>query len=114
MAFEQTIQQWISLDDQIKTYSSKIKELREKKNILENQATLLACENKLLNTNIKIHNNNLKIVNTKITSPLTFKYLEKSLGGIIKNNEQIERILTHIKNNRETKIIQEIKRFSNN
>ena len=48
MAFEQTIQQWISLDDQIKTYSSKIKELREKKNILENKATLLACENKLV------------------------------------------------------------------
>ena len=56
MAFEQTIQQWISLDDQIKIYSSKIKELREKKNILENKATLLASENKLLNTNIKIHN----------------------------------------------------------
>lgn len=114
MNFEQTINQWINLDDQIKIYSEKIKELRERKNIIEKNATYLACENKLLNSPIKIKDGNLKIVNTKITSPLTFKYLEKSLGGIIQNKEQIQRILTYIKNNRETRIIQEIKRFSNN
>jgi hypothetical protein len=114
MSFEQTIQQWISLDDQIKIYSEKIKELRDRKHIIERNATQLASDNKLLNASIKIKDGNLKIVNTKVTSPLTFKYLEKSLGGIIQNKEQVNRILTHIKNNRETKIIQEIKRFSNN
>jgi hypothetical protein len=114
MNFEQTIQQWISLDDQIKIYSEKIKELRERKNAVENKATEIARDNKLLNSSIKIKDNNLKIVNTKVTSPLTFKYLEKSLGGIIQNKDQVQRILTHIKNNRETKIIQEIKRFSVN
>lgn len=114
MSFEQTIHQWISLDDQIKIYSEKIKELRERKNEIENKATQIACDNKLLNSTIKIKDVNLKIVNTKVSSPLTFKYLEKSLGGIIANKEQVQRILTHIKNNRETKIIQEIKRFSNN
>ena len=114
MSFEQTIQQWISIDDQIKIYSEKIKELRERKNSVENKATQIACENKLLNSTIKIKDVNLKIVNTKITSPLTFKYLEKSLGGIIQNKEQVQRILMHIKNNRDTKIIQEIKRFSDN
>jgi hypothetical protein len=114
MNFEQTIQQWVNLDDQIKIYSDKIKELREKKNLLEKKATQLASENKLLDTPIKIKNGNLKIVNTKVTSPVTFKYLEKCLGGIIQNSEHVQRILTHIKNNRETKIIQEIKRVYNN
>ena len=98
MNFEQTIQQWISLDDQIKIYSEKIKELRERKNAVENKATEIARDNKLLNSSIKIKDNNLKIVNTKVTSPLTFKYLEKSLGGIIQNKDQVQRILTHIKN----------------
>jgi len=114
MNFEQTINQWINLDDQIKIYNEKIKELRERKNIIEKNATYLASENKLLNSPIKIKDGDLKIVNTKVTSPLTFKYLEKSLGGIIQNKDQVQRILTHIKNNRETRIIQEIKRFSNN
>ena len=114
MSFEQTIQQWISLDDEIKIYSEKLKELREKKNNLEQKATQMANDKKLINSSIKINNNNLKIVNTKITPPLTFRYLEKSLGKIIQNNDQVQRILAFIKNNRDTKIIQEIKRFSNN
>lgn len=114
MSFEQTIQQWISLDDEIKIYTEKLKVLREKKNNLEKKATQMVNDNKLLNSYIKINNGNLKIVNTKITSPLTFKYLENSLGKIIQNNDQVQRILTFIKNNRETKIIQEIKRYYNN
>lgn len=114
MSFEQTIQQWISLDDQIKIYNQKLKDLRERKNVIEKSAIELVSDNKLLNSSIKINDSNLKIVNTKITSPLTFKYLEKSLGRIIKNNDDVQRILTFLKNNRETKIIQEIKRFYNN
>jgi CBS domain containing-hemolysin-like protein len=114
MSFEQTIQQWINLDDEIKIYTNKLRALREKKNNLEKKATQMANDNRLLNSSIKINNANLKIVNTKITSPLTFKYLENSLGKIIQNNDQVQRILTFIKNNRETKIIQEIKRYYNN
>jgi len=114
MNFEQTIQQWINLDDQIKIYNQKIKDLRDRKNTIEKSAFELVSDNKLLNSSIKIKDGNLKIVNTKITSPLTFKYLENSLGRIIKNKEDVQRILIFLKNNRETKIIQEIKRFYNN
>jgi len=114
MNFEHTLQQWVLLDNQIKSYSEKIKELREKKDNIEKTAIQFANNNQLINSPIKLTNSNLKIVNTKISSPLTFKYLEKSLGEIIKNSDQLERIIKYIKNNRETKIIQEIKRLSNN
>ena len=114
MNFEHTLQQWVLLDNQIKTYNDKIKELREKKDILEKTAIQIANNNQLINSPIKLTNSNLKIVNTKISSPLTFKYLEKSLGEIIKNSDQLERIIKYIKNNRDIKIIQEIKRLSNN
>ena len=114
MNFEHTLQQWVLLDNQIKTYNDKIKELREKKDMIEKTAIQFANNNQLVNSHIKLTNNNLKIVNTKISSPLTFKYLEKSLGEIIKNSDQLERIINYIKNNRDTKIIQEIKRLSNN
>jgi phage shock protein A len=34
MSFEQQIQQWVVIDNQMKTLNDKIKELRDKKNVL--------------------------------------------------------------------------------
>jgi hypothetical protein len=45
MNFEHTLQQWVLLDNQIKTYSDKIKELREKKDIIEKSALQFANNN---------------------------------------------------------------------
>jgi hypothetical protein len=114
MNFEQTIQQWLILDNQIKTYNEKLKELRLKQNNIEETLTNYANDNHLLYSTIKTTDGKLKFVNTKFTSPLTFRYLEKSLGEIIKNPDQVKTIIHHIKNNRDSKIIPELKRFYNN
>jgi hypothetical protein len=114
MNFEQTIQQWVLLDNQIKIYNEKIKELRDKKNVVEQKLSQHAASNDLTNSVIKITDGKLKFVNTKITTPLTFKYLEKSLGEIIKNTQQVNAIINHVKNNRECKIVSELKRYYSN
>ena len=114
MNFEQTIQQWVLLDNQIKIHNEKLKELRNKRDNIEEKLSQHAMNNKLTNSTIKTSDGKLKFVNTKITSPLTFKYLEKSLGEIIKNSEQVTAIVNHIKNNREHKIVPELKRYYNN
>ena len=110
MNFEQILQQWVSIDNQIKIYSDKLKDLRNKKNIMEEKLKEHPDSSKL-NSIIPISDGRLKFVNTKVTSPLTFKYLEKSLGEIIRNSEQVKVIINHIKNNRESKIVPELKRF---
>ena len=68
-----------------------------------------------LSKDISIHISDgiLKFTNTKITAPLTFTYIKQTLGEIIKNKEQIETILSYLKSKRETKIVPEIKRYSN-
>jgi len=114
MNFEQTVQQWVLIDNQIKVYSEKLKELREKKNNIEEKLNIYVNDNKLTNTFIGITDGKLKFTNSKITSPLTFKYLEKSLGEIIKNPQQVTSIINHVKNNREYKIVNELKRYYNN
>ena len=114
MNFEQTIQQWVVLDNQIKSYNDKLKELRTKRENIEQKLSQHALNNNLINSVIKTSDSKLKFVNTKITSPLTFKYLEKSLGEIIKNNEQVNTIVNYIKNNRENKVVPELKRYYNN
>jgi len=114
MNFEQTIQQWILLDNQVKIYNEKLKELRNKRDNIEEKLSQHALNNNLTNSTIKTSDGKLKFVNTKTMSPLTFKYLEKSLGEIIKNTEQVNAIMNHIRNNREHRVEHELKRFYNN
>lgn len=112
MSFEREIQQWVSLDNEIKILNEKARGLREKRGILEKSITTQAQTNNLSNANIKISDGNLRFINTKVTEPLTFRYLEKSLNEVIKNESQVKSIVEYIKQKRNTKIVQEIKRFS--
>jgi hypothetical protein len=81
--------------------------------ILENNITTYASENNLSNATVKISDGRLKFTNSKIPEPLTFKYLERTLGEVIKNESQVNLIMEHLKQKRTIKIIPEIKRFSN-
>jgi seryl-tRNA synthetase len=114
MNFEYQIQQWVQLDNQLKQLNEKSKELREKRNNLEENIITHASSNNLSNATIKIGDGRLKFANTRVPEPLTFKYLEKSLSEVIKNESQVKIIIDHLKNKREIKVVPEIKRFSNN
>jgi len=114
MSFENQIQQWVSLDNQLKQLNEKVKDLRDKRNNLEENITSYASENNLYNATVKISDGRLRFTNTKVQEPLTFKYLEKTLGEVIKNESQVKLIMEHLKQKRSVKIVPEIKRFSNN
>ena len=114
MSFEGQIQQWVQIDNQLKQLNEKTKELRDKRNSLEQNITTYAFSNNLSNSTVQISDGKLKFSNTRVTEPLTFKYLEKTLSEVIKNESQVKLIMEHIKQKREIKIVPEIKRFSNN
>lgn len=114
MSFENQIQQWVSIDNQLKIVNEKAKELREKRNTLTENITSYAQHNNMYNSTIQISDGRLKFANTKVSAPLTFKYLEKTLGEVIKNESQVKTIIEHLKQKREVKNVSEIKRFSNN
>jgi len=112
--FETQIQQWVVLDNQLKALNDQVKEIRDKKNMLSQKITTHAEDKNLIKATIQISDGKLKFASTKVSAPLTFKHLEKSLAAIIKNDSQVKHIIEYVKNNRETKVVQEIKRFSNN
>ena len=114
MSFEGQIQQWVSLDNQLKQLNEKVKDLRDKRNDLEENITSYASENNLSNATVKISDGRLKFANTKVQEPLTFKYLERTLGEVIKNEAQVRLIMEHLKDKRSFKMVPEIKRFSIN
>lgn len=113
MNFEQQVQQWTAIDNQLKRLNEQTKQLREKRAVLSNNITSYAANHGISSTGIKISDGTLKIVSTRVPEQLTFKYLEKSLSKIIKNENQVKQILDHIKANREITVVPEIKRYSN-
>jgi len=114
MNFENQIVQWVSLDNKLKLLNEQIKEIREKRTEISTKITNYASDNNLFDASVKISNDRIKFSNTKVTEPLTLKYLEKTLGEVIKNESQVKLIMEHIKQKRNFKIVPEIKRFSNN
>ena len=114
MNFESQLQQWVAVDNQLKKLNEQVKELREKRNTLTENITSHASNNNLSNATIQIGDGKLKFANTKVVEPLTYKYLEKSLGEIIKNPSQITIIMETLKQKRSFKVVPEIKRFYNN
>ena len=114
MSFEQHIQQWVSIDNQMKQLTDKMKELRDKKNTLNDVIFNHVENSNLSNATLQIGDGKIKFVKTKDTQVLTFKYLETCLHEIIKNEDQVNKIIEYIKNKREIKYVPEIKRFYNN
>jgi len=114
MSFENQIQQWVQVDNQMKSLNEKLKELRDLKNNISEKIHIHVEENQLNTAAVKISDGQLKFVKIKETQTLTFKYLETCLSEIIKNEEQVKKIVEYIKNKREVKYIPEIKRFYTN
>ena len=75
MSFEQHIQQWVSIDNQMKQLTDKIKELRDKKNTLNDTIFNHVDNSNLNNATIQISDGKIKFIKTKDTQCLTFKYL---------------------------------------
>ena len=111
MSLENQLKEWVSIDDKLHIMNESIKELRAKRTNLTTSIQNSLVNRNLHNTKIPLGDGHIKLVNTRINEPLTFAYLEKSLHGIILNEQQIRVIIDHVKNNRSSKTITELKRF---
>lgn len=111
MSFEEKIQKWVTLDNQHRLVSDKAKQLRDQKHALEDDIFQYISANNLTNTNLNITDGRLKFTNVKQSQPLTLKYIEQCLLKCIKNEEHVKQIMTYIKESRNVKYTQDIKRF---
>ena len=110
--FDQQVQQWVQLDNQIKRMNEQIKELRDKKHRVTESLTQFAERHNRSHDAIPISDGKLKFVSVNVSNPLTFTYVEKSLGEIIQSKDQVAKIMDYLKRNRDVKCVHEIKRFS--
>ena len=110
MSFENSIQQWVQIDNQLKKYADASNELRTKKSEMAEKILEIATEDNHLQAQVNISDGKLRFVETKQTAPITLGFLKTCLGEIIPSDEKVEQIMEHIKSRRETKLVSEIKR----
>ena len=112
MSLNETIAKWIDIDNKIQELNAEIKELKLNKNKLDIALTKYAKDNNMENTIIKVNNNKIKFSVTKTSEPITFKYLERNLCNIIKNENQLQKTMNYLKDNREIKYNYSIKQIN--
>lgn len=111
MSIENQLNEWVAIDDKLCSLCESVKELRSRRTSLTTSIHNSLVNRNLQEKKIPLGDGHIKLVNTRINEPLTFAYLEKSLHGIIQNEQQIRVIIEHIKNGRTSKTITELKRF---
>lgn len=108
MTFEGNIKDWVILDNKIRLLNQDLKQYRnEKKNLTER----IYETNTNNYNNIKISDGRLKFVNTKINNALSYKFIKECLEECINDENKIKEIINLMKERRDFKYVQEIKRF---
>jgi len=110
MSFDQYIQKWVAVDNQIRLLNDKTKELKQERNNTEEVILKYVDTNGLNNAVVNISDGKLKFGQSRQVSPLTLKYVESCLAKCIKNQEQVDIIMKCIKESREIKYDPDIKR----
>jgi hypothetical protein len=112
--FIEDVKKWALLDSQLKIVNEKTKKMRDMKHELSDRICMYTKHNNIPENKIKLSDGELRIYEKKEYSPLTYGYIEKTLGNIIENEEQVEYIIKYLKENREITTSLDIKRTQHN
>jgi len=112
MTFEQNIKKWVEYDTLLKRYNESIKDLREKRSLIEEN-----IHNEISNREkkpvINISDGTLKFGKATVQQPLSYKLIEQSLQHILSDKKDVDKIINAIKSSRISKECNVIKRFYN-
>jgi len=105
----QLVQQYLQLDEELNEIHIQQKELREKRTQVQSKIIEYMKDNDLEHRTLKTGKTQLSIISRKQYSAISFSYLDKMLRNIIPDISQIHSILQYLRDNREVKIVSEIR-----
>tara|TARA_B100000902_G_C26676209_1_gene605545 strand:+ start:218 stop:565 length:348 start_codon:yes stop_codon:yes gene_type:complete len=112
--FREDIKLWVSLDNQIKSLTGQLNNLRNDKNNVNNNIFKYVEDNNLSNSIINITDGQLNFTTIRQTSSITIKNIETILNENIKDKDLVNLLIDKIKNSRNTKNVNTIKRINTN
>jgi len=110
MSFEEEIQDWVTIDNRLKLLNEEVKQLRSRRSELSDTILNYVDSNKLSQATIKISDGKIKFINTKVTSPLTYKFIQECLAKCL-NQDKAEQLINFIKSQRTSNYTPDIKRY---
>lgn len=111
MSFSDNIKEWINIDDEIKNLNSELKIKREHRNKLLCKVLEYKTSNNLDGKMIKYNNETIRFTTTRQYQAITYEFVRKCLSELIVNKEQVSLIMDYIKEKRNYKNVEDIKRF---
>lgn len=108
--FIENIQKWVKIDTQIRAVNEKIKKARQLKYELLENIVRYVESNKIEATKIEISDGELRFYEKREYQPITFTYIEESLGKLIADKKQIDCIMNYLRENREITVSTDIRR----
>lgn len=114
MSLESNIKKWVILDNNYKKLNEEIKEIREKKSIINNNIIQYFSTNNIKNPTINISDGKLNISNIKqLDNALTYKFLENCFYEYFDDKDKTKELLDFIKSKRTFSINTTIRRIYN-
>ena len=111
MSFVDNIKKWVAIDDEIKTINASLREKRDQRNRLLSSIIQHKTDNGLEGKPIKYNNQTLKFTVTRQYQTITYDFLKTCLSDLIEDDEQVEVMMKYIKEKRDFKNVEDIKRF---
>ena len=108
--FEQNMRKWALLDNKIRSSNTEIKELRNQREQLSTTICDFMKSNGWENKKINTGDSTITFCEKNETSSLTFGYLEKCLGEIISDKDNVQYIIKYLKDKREVKKSNDLRR----
>ena len=110
MDLQENIIKWVQLDNRIRKLTDEIKEYKEQRSELTDTINEIAEQQELQHVTIQLNDGTIKFQESRSTGTLSLKYVQQCLSNCINNEEQVDFIMSYIKDNREVKTSRIIKR----
>lgn len=112
--FSDMIRKWTAADTQIRNLNNQLRDLRSTRDSLTTGVCDYMKTKGLDKRKIEISDSTLSYYEKTETSSLSYSYLEKRLAEIIPDKDQVEQIITYLKDKRETKKVPDLRRVYRN
>ena len=113
-AFSDMIRKWTAADTQIRNLNNQLRDLRSSRDAITTEVCDYMKTKGLDKRKIEISDSTLSYYEKTETSSLSYSYLEKRLVEIIPDKDQVEQIITYLKDKRETKKVPDLRRVYRN
>lgn len=108
-----SLKQWLKLDTQIRLANQQIRDLRKEKDSVANTVCDHMKTHGMEKRRIEAPDSRIELYEKKEYSTLTYGFLEKHLGDIIPDSDNVKQIIDYLKSKREVKKSMDLKRIFN-